>query len=164
MNVNKEKYLFHSENFALSNKNKDQPFFLEIALQKIPDGPIANNTPTPLPMSAPIILKNVFFDTGSAILRSESFTELGKLYQLLLDYPTMVIEISGHTDNVGSDQANQNLSQDRAHAVYDYLIGHGIQQSRLGYKGFGETQPIGSNDSEEGRQENRRTEFVIIRN
>jgi len=162
LNVNKEKYLFHSENFALTDKNKDQPFFLDIALRKIPTAPIVGTT-TDLPISEPIILKNVFFDTGSANLRSESFTELEKLKQLLLDYPAMEIEISGHTDDVGSDQANQKLSEDRAHAVYDYLIGHEIQKSRLSYKGFGESQPIGSNESEEGRQENRRTEFVIIR-
>jgi len=164
LNVNKEKYLFHSENFALTDKNIDQPFFLDISLRKIPDTPIASNTPATLAISAPIILKNVFFDTGSANLRSESFSELGKLNQLLVDYPTMEIEISGHTDDVGSDQANQKLSEDRAHAVYDYLIGHGILKSRLAFKGFGESQPIGSNDTGEGRQENRRTEFVIIKN
>ncbi len=164
LNVNKEKYIFHSENFALTDKNRDQPFFLDIALRKIPDAPVASSSPTPLPMSAPIILKNVFFDTGSANLRSESFSELGKLKQLLLDYPTMEIEISGHTDNVGTDDANQKLSEDRAHAVYDYLIGHGIQKTRLAYKGFGESQPIGTNETEEGRQVNRRTEFVIIKN
>ena len=102
-------------------------------------------------------------DTGSANLRSESFTELGKLKDLLTENPSMAIEIYGHTDNVGSDQANQTLSENRAHAVFDYLVGHGIGKTRLAFKGFGETTPIDSNDTEDGRQSNRRTEFVIVK-
>ncbi len=162
LNVNKEKYLFHSENFGLSNNNAGKPYFLDIALRKIPPAAAASVSTPKVVKSEPIILKNVFFDTGSATLRSESFTELEKLKQLLLENPSMAIEIYGHTDNVGSDQANQILSENRAHAVYDYLIGHGIEKTRLAFKGFGETAPIDSNDSPDGRQLNRRTEFVIL--
>jgi outer membrane protein OmpA-like peptidoglycan-associated protein len=72
------------------------------------------------------------------------------------------IEISGHTDNVGTDQANQVLSENRAKAVYQYLIANGIDAGRLSYKGYGETQPIATNDMDEGRGKNRRTEFKII--
>ena len=76
--------------------------------------------------------------------------------------PTMRIEIRGHTDNVGNDAENQTLSQRRAKAVYDFLIQNGIEATRLTYKGFGKTQPIDTNDTEQGRANNRRTEFVIL--
>ncbi len=159
LNVNKEGYLFHSENFALSNKNtlKD-PFLLEIELQPIPeaasdDKPIA---------SKPVILKNVFFDTGSSELRPASFVELDRLKQLLEENPGMKIQISGHTDNVGEDEANLTLSDNRANAVLNYLVTNGIAQSRLSAKGYGELQPIDDNETDEGRQNNRRTEFVIV--
>jgi len=72
------------------------------------------------------------------------------------------IEISGHTDDVGNDQLNQALSENRAKSVYEYLIANKIDASRLVYKGYGKTQPIAPNDSEEGRKKNRRTEFKII--
>ena len=76
--------------------------------------------------------------------------------------PSLKIELSGHTDNVGNDQLNQTLSQNRAKAVYDFLIQSKIDASRLQYKGYGKTQPIATNDTDEGRQKNRRTEFKII--
>jgi outer membrane protein OmpA-like peptidoglycan-associated protein len=72
------------------------------------------------------------------------------------------IEIHGHTDNIGDEASNQQLSEARAKAVYDYLIQKGIIASRLAYKGFGKTQPIASNDTPEGRQTNRRTAFVVM--
>jgi outer membrane protein OmpA-like peptidoglycan-associated protein len=75
--------------------------------------------------------------------------------------PTVHIEISGHTDNVGNDQLNQTLSENRAKAVYQYLISNQISPARLVYKGYGKTQPIALNTTEEGRQKNRRTEFMI---
>jgi len=76
--------------------------------------------------------------------------------------PKVVIEISGHTDDVGNDTSNQILSQNRAKAVYQYLIAQHIAASRLVYKGYGKTQPIASNTTDEGRQQNRRTEFKIV--
>jgi len=89
--------------------------------------------------------------------------ELNRLKKLLNDYPTLVIRINGHTDNVGSDEDNLTLSNNRAKAVYDYLIANGISGDRLSYKGFGETKPIFDNEIPEGRQMNRRTEFVMIK-
>ncbi|MCD4682013.1 MAG: OmpA family protein, partial [Bacteroidales bacterium] len=103
-----------------------------------------------------------FFDFDKATLRSESANELDRLVKMLIDVPTMKIEISGHTDNVGSDNYNKQLSEDRAKAVVDYLIEKGIDQDRLTYAGYGETQPIADNDTEEGRQVNRRTEFKVL--
>ena len=115
------------------------------------------------PASKPVILKNVFFDTGSSTLRATSFIELNKLRDLLTENATIRIQLNGHTDNVGSDSDNLSLSENRAKAVYIYLMENGIDASRLAYKGFGETQPIDSNDTAEGRQNNRRTEFIIIK-
>ena len=167
LNVSKQQYLFYSDNFGLVDGHEaSKPFELEIALQKIPDVAINNKIPSsssvPLPTSKPIILKNVFFETGSASLRNESLFELNELKKLLEDYPKLKIQINGHTDNVGSDSDNLTLSEGRAKAVREYLINNSIDGSRLSYKGFGESTPIDTNDTEMGRQKNRRTEFVII--
>ncbi len=173
LNVNKEKYLFHSENFALGEANSiKEPFILEIFLQPIPEAATAPAPPKPVkpsstpapppPKSKPIVLKNVFFETGSAALKPESRTELNRLKQLLTENLGMRIQINGHTDNVGSDASNQTLSDNRAKAVMDYLIQNGIASGRLRSQGFGETQPIDSNETEIGRRNNRRTEFVVF--
>lgn len=107
-------------------------------------------------------LKNVFFDTGKSTLRKESFASLDELAEIMKLKPRLIIEIAGHTDNVGSPESNLILSNDRANAVRDYLIRHGIDEKRVMAKGYGETQPVASNDTENGRQENRRTEVRII--
>ncbi|MDP4282185.1 MAG: OmpA family protein [Bacteroidota bacterium] len=107
-------------------------------------------------------LKNVFFDTGLSSIRKESFPALNELVEALKSKSSMVIEIAGHTDNVGQSEANQKLSSDRANAIRDYLIKHGIGPKRVIAKGYGETQPVASNDTPEGRQQNRRTEVRII--
>ncbi|MEO0776313.1 MAG: OmpA family protein, partial [Bacteroidota bacterium] len=161
LNVSKEGYLFHSENFALVHRDTGKPYVLEIGLQKIPES-LAQNQAKPVPAPKPIVLKNVFFDTGSADLREESFAELRRLKKLLVDNPTMRIQVSGHTDNIGSEEANFQLSTDRARSVYEFLVREGINEVRLSYKGFGESQSIDTNESAEGRQRNRRTEFMII--
>ncbi|HUM48322.1 MAG TPA: OmpA family protein, partial [Chitinophagales bacterium] len=84
-----------------------------------------------------------------------------KLIDLLKQNPSLKIEISGHTDNQGSAAYNQSLSQNRAKAVYEYLSATGIASSRLTFKGYGETKPLGSNETEEGRSQNRRTTFTV---
>ena len=109
-----------------------------------------------------ILLENIFFDVAKSTLRDESREELNKLLSLLQKHFTMKIEISGHTDNVGSEKSNQILSENRAKAVVNFLIENGIDESRLVYKGYGEIQPIATNDTQEGRQQNRRTEFKIL--
>ncbi len=157
LNVNAENYLFYSDNFALSQANSiDRPFLLDIPLTPIP----AEKEIATIEKSKPIILKNVFFETGSAELKPISLTELNKLKKLLDQNPAMRVQINGHTDNVGSEEDNLQLSKDRAKAVYRFLIEQGIAESRLQYKGFGENMPIATNETEEGRQLNRRTEFV----
>ena len=102
-----------------------------------------------------------FFETGSAALRSQSLTELDRLTKLLTESPKLKIQINGHTDNVGDDPINQTLSEARAKAVQDYLLTKGVAPERLRFKGFGESKPIESNDTLEGRAINRRTEFVV---
>ena len=162
LNVSKEKYLFHSENFSLEAvSSRNEPYLLDIGLQPIPDpSATADNG---LPKSKPIILKNVFFETAKADLRPESITELNKLKQLLEKNPSLQIQLNGHTDNVGSEEDNLQLSDDRAKAVHDYLVAEGIDKERLKFKGYGETMPIDTNDTPEGRQNNRRTEFEILK-
>lgn len=157
LNVNKTSYLFHSENFSLSQTaSLDKPYQLQIELYPIPE------KTTALPEKAkPIILKNVFFETGSADLKSTSIAELTRLKELLEEHPALNIQINGHTDNVGSDSDNILLSEQRAKAVQDYLIQNGIAANRLLYKGYGENQPIDTNDTEVGRKNNRRTEFIL---
>ena len=107
-------------------------------------------------------MKNIFFDFDKATLRSESTNELQRLTKLLVDVPTLKIEISGHTDSKGANDYNLALSENRAKAVVSYLIKAGIAANRLTSKGYGEEQPISTNDTDEGRQLNRRTEFKII--
>lgn len=107
-------------------------------------------------------LENVYFDFAKASLRPESFPALDELVALLKARPSMVIEIAGHTDNVGDDASNMTLSQNRAESVRKYLISKGIAATRVQAKGYGETQPVDSNETEEGRQNNRRTEVRIL--
>lgn len=161
LNVSVDGYLFHSEHFALSGSaTLEQPFLLEIELIPIPQ--MLESDSTIAEKVQPVVLKNVFFETGSAALKKTSITELTRLYQLLKDHPQLKIRINGHTDNVGNETDNLKLSEDRAKAVYDFLIEKGVDKNRLQYKGFGESQPIANNETEEGKRRNRRTEFEII--
>lgn len=107
-------------------------------------------------------LDNVFFDSGKSSLRAESNKELNELAEYMALKPSLVIEISGHTDNVGVPEANQKLSEDRANAVKQYLEKKGIAAERVTAKGYGDTQPVAYNDTPQGRQKNRRTEVKII--
>lgn len=118
----------------------------------------------PLEVGSTIRLNNIFFDFGKATLRNESFPELDRLVGLMTQNDNMIIEISGHTDNVGSDDANMKLSDDRAKSVTEYIVSKGIKTERITAKGYGETKPLGTNDTEEGKQLNRRVEFTILKN
>ena len=107
-------------------------------------------------------LKNVFFETGLSALRKDSYPALNELVDALKSKTSLCIEIAGHTDNVGTPESNKKLSEDRAKALRDYIIKHGIDFKRVVAKGYGETQPVASNETPEGRQQNRRTEVRII--
>ncbi|MGB0523064.1 MAG: OmpA family protein [Flammeovirgaceae bacterium] len=143
-------YLFHSENFDLPENQGYLEVEKDVFLKKLKPG-------------KKIILRNIFFDTDKSTLRPESKRELENLIALLKENPSLKIEISGHTDTVGADSYNQKLSNDRAKSVVDYLGTKGIAASRLTYKGYGESQPIATNDTPEGRQQNRRTEFKVLK-
>jgi OOP family OmpA-OmpF porin len=108
-------------------------------------------------------LNNVFFDSGKSSLKPESSKELNELTEYMQLKKTMVIEIAGHTDNVGNKDANQKLSEDRANAVRNYLIKKGISADRIVAKGYGDTQPVADNTTEEGKHKNRRTEVRTIK-
>jgi outer membrane protein OmpA-like peptidoglycan-associated protein/tetratricopeptide (TPR) repeat protein len=149
-NVTKTGFLFYSANFSLKSiKDPSKPYLMNIPLSPIEEGSI-------------VILKNIFFDHDSYDLLPESFVELTKLLEYLTNNPTLNIEIGGHTDSHGSKEHNKILSQNRAKSVYNYLITNGINEKRLTYAGYYFSTPIATNDTEEGRALNRRTEFKII--
>lgn len=116
----------------------------------------------PFKVDVVIRLNNIFFETAKATLLPESQMELDNLVKILTENPKMKIEIQGHTDNVGSDAANLTLSDNRAKSVVEYLVGKGIAANRLTSKGYGETKPVATNDTDEGKALNRRVEFRII--
>ena len=144
-------YLFHSENFDLPNGDGFNIVNKDIKLNNIQVG-------------SNITLKNVFFNTGKWDVKEDSYSELERLVLLLSDLPELRIEISGHTDNIGNKSYNELLSQRRADAVVRYLVSKGIDKNRLIAKGYGQSIPVATNDTEEGRSTNRRTEFEIIEN
>jgi len=163
LNVNKKGYIFHSENFALENTNTSiDPFLMIIPLSKIPPRPESSVIVKEEIVPFPVVLKNVFFETASADLKPISKIELDMLYNLLNEQSDLRIQLNGHTDDVGKDEDNMALSDARAKAVFDYLVSKGISSDRMRFRGFGETKPVASNNTEEGKRQNRRTEFQLI--
>ena len=150
INVSKKGYMFYSENFVILAKDSLKPKILNIPLQPINVGEIT-------------VLHNIFFDTDKYELKDESLTELNKLLEFLTNNIDVNIEISGHTDNVGTNEHNVELSNNRAKAVYDFLIENNINPIRISYKGYGETKPVETNATKGGRAKNRRTEFKITK-
>jgi len=154
--VAKPGYVFYNDHFDLHKSTDDtKPFELDIFLTPITSIVKAEK-------QAPVILKNIFFETGSSVLLETSNQEIEQLYQLLLSNKNLKIRLIGHTDNTGSEANNELLSQARAKAVYQKLIDKSIDPNQLSYEGKGSTQPIDTNDTVEGRKKNRRTEFIIV--
>ena len=112
--------------------------------------------------SKTFVLDNVEFEFGKSDLRPESYKTLDELVDYLQRKSTEKIEIGGHTDNIGTEARNQKLSENRAQSVVNYLIAKGIDKDRLTYKGYGSKEPIEENDTDVGRQKNRRTEVKIL--
>ena len=151
LNVTRPGYLFYSDNFTLKGVyHLDKPFLKDVPLKPIESG-------------ESIVLKNIFYETDSYALKPESKYELNKIVTFMKSNPSVHIEISGHTDTVGTADYNQVLSENRAKSVVNYLIENGIESERLSYKGFGFSKPIDSNDTEAGRAANRRTELKIVK-
>ena len=150
LNVSKYGYLFFSDNFSLSNIFEiSEPFIKDVPLQ-------------PIKVGKSVILENIFYEFDSYLLKDESKIELDKLVQFMKTYPSVKIEISGHTDDIGTNEYNMTLSEQRAGSVAEYLMNSSIDNERIKYVGYGFSKPLISNDSEEGRALNRRTELVII--
>jgi outer membrane protein OmpA-like peptidoglycan-associated protein/tetratricopeptide (TPR) repeat protein len=147
--VNQKGFLFNSDQYFLKNGIVDSAVVKNIELQ-------------PIERNASVVLKNIFFETNRYELTPASLVELDKLVVLLAENPTISIEISGHTDNIGKAETNLLLSENRAKAVVDYLASKKIDAKRLAYKGFGLTNPIADNATEMGRALNRRTEMKIV--
>ena len=150
-NVHRKGYLFYSQNFDMSSISSDSVYNIDIPLE-------------PIEVNAKVILKNVFFDTKKTELKPESISELDNVVRLMNENPNMKILISGFTDNVGTPADNLKLSNGRALSVVNYLVAKGVKKDRLSYKGFGETNPVATNDTEEGRAINRRTEMRVVSN
>jgi outer membrane protein OmpA-like peptidoglycan-associated protein len=151
LNVSKTGYLFFSEHFSYADHRKSpEPYLRNIPLKQISEG-------------YSTILRNIFFETDSYALKESSYPELENLLALLKNNPGIHIEISGHTDSTGSFDYNMELSENRARSVRNYLTDKGVSEKRLRYKGYADVKPVDTNDTEEGRANNRRTEFEIIR-
>ncbi len=146
--IKKDSMLFHTENIQLE-KGKFKVVNKKIKLQKIKVG-------------SRLVLKNIFYEFGTTNLLPESSAELKRLVAFLKRFSKIKFEIAGHTDNVGDQIANQVLSEQRAKTIYEFLIDHNIERTRVNYKGYGSKKPIAENNTAEGRQKNRRTEFRII--
>lgn len=147
--VNKVGYLFQSLSFNYLEEVNLDPINIDIHLEPITEG-------------IKTTLNNIFFEFDKYELKEKSITELNEINRFLSNNPTLKIEISGHTDNKGSDIYNNELSLKRAKAVYDYLLESGIERVRMSYKGYGANEPIVSNETEEGQALNRRIEFKVI--
>jgi outer membrane protein OmpA-like peptidoglycan-associated protein len=149
-NISCKGYLFYSTNFNVSKGNDSKnPVKLDVPMQ-------------PVEIGEKVVLHNIFFESDKFELLPYSKAELERLIAFLKKNTTIRIEIGGHTDSDGSETHNNQLSQNRAKAVYDYLISNGVEAERLTFKGYGESVPVEGNDTEEGRAKNRRTEFKVI--
>lgn len=152
LNISHPFYLFYSENFKLLESSDSlSPLLKDIHLQKPQSG-------------SSIVMKNIFFELNKSDLQPESFIELDYLVDFLQKNEEIKIEISGHTDNQGTDDINDKLSMERARSVYNYLVAKDISSKRLSFKGYGSRKPIADNGTEDGRAQNRRTEIMILEN
>ena len=149
--VRNETYLPFSKNFYVNEVNDPNfPHVIAVGLEKL----ISEST---------FVLNNIFFETNAAVLLPESRPELIRLKEVLLENPGYKLEITGHTDDVGSVENNLRLSLERAKAVAMFLEKEGVGKERLSYYGKGESEPIANNNTEEGRQANRRTSFKLLK-
>jgi hypothetical protein len=150
LNVNRPGYLFYSDNFMLESLHSaTKPYIKRVLLNPIKVGEVMQ-------------LANIFFGFDSVDIKNESVTELNKLSKLLLDNSTIIVEVAGFTDSIGSQSYNITLSERRARTVVMYLIDKGIEPDRLKVKAYGAASPLGTNITDEGRKLNRRTEVRII--
>ena len=148
-NVSRQGYLLYSENFIVDTTQSASTVY-NIALEKIQLG-------------SEVVLKNIFYQSNAFTLEERSTAELEKLARFLRKNPNMVVEIQGHTDNIGSKSYNKELSHSRAKTVYEALIRSGVQVRQLVFQGYGDTQAMADNSTEAGRAINRRTQFKVLK-
>jgi len=142
-------YLFFLDAVDMTQASTDSPFLRDFLLEKVEVG-------------TKVVMENIYFETNKATLTAASYPQLNQVITFLKNNETIRLEISGHTDNVGSLKANLKLSEDRAKAVVDYMVANGIDKSRLESKGYAFNQPIAPNDTPAGREQNRRVEFKVL--
>ena len=142
-------YLFYLDVVDLTKASADEPMVVDFRLDKIKVG-------------TKVVLENIYFETSKSTLKTDSYEQLNQVIKFLENNETIRLEISGHTDNTGSLKVNTRISKERAKAVVDYIVSQGINSSRLESKGYAFTQPISPNDTEEGREKNRRVEFKVL--
>ncbi len=147
--ANAEGFMMYSDNIEITKEYHNDTLSKVFELEKIDVG-------------KKVVLNNIYFEFDKSKLKESSFEELNRLVEFMNKYPSVKILISGHTDNIGSLNYNQRLSEARAKSVYKYLIEKEIEKDRLTYKGFAFNQPIATNETDEGRQQNRRVEFKIV--
>jgi outer membrane protein OmpA-like peptidoglycan-associated protein/tetratricopeptide (TPR) repeat protein len=150
LNVSADGYLFYSDHFTFAGiHSQAEPLRRDVPLKPVTVGSV-------------VVLQNIFYPTDSFQLEPESRAELNRMYDFLILNPAIRVEISGHTDNTGSPDHNQELSEQRALSVVEYLVNRGIERNRLNAAGYGEMKPVADNETEEGRVLNRRTELKIV--
>jgi len=148
--ISKPGYMFHSDNISLKGTAANEAYDIQVGLK-------------PIKVGEKVVLKNIFFEFDSYNLQAKSKVEVGKLVDFMKQNPKVQIEIGGHTDSDGSDTYNQKLSEDRANSVKQYILSNSdLNPDRLTAKGYGESEPIATNNTEEGKALNRRTEFKVI--
>jgi outer membrane protein OmpA-like peptidoglycan-associated protein len=145
--VQKNGYLFYGQHFDLNADTANASYLISLS---------------PIRAGREVVLQNVFFAPNESVLDTLSHTEIVKLSEFLNLNRGIRLEIQGHTDDVGGDAANLELSGKRARSVYDALLNSGIEAHRLSFRGYGESRPIADNQSELGRRMNRRTSFVVL--
>jgi outer membrane protein OmpA-like peptidoglycan-associated protein len=156
-----EGHISESQNLDLTNDTKDGAVERkDIALAPVE---VATIGVAPIEVDSKITLNNIFFDFKKAVLKAESFPELNRLVDLMKEKGSMTVEIAGHTDAMGPEDYNMLLSEFRARAVTKYLNEKGIAADRISTVFFGESKPIESNETKEGRKKNRRVEFKIVK-
>ncbi|MBU0486656.1 MAG: OmpA family protein [Bacteroidetes bacterium] len=149
LTIEKEGYAYNSVYVSQKDSTFEEPKKLDLDIQRIEVGETYK-------------LNDIYFATNSTELTAESKFVIDGFIDFLIKNKTVNVSIHGHTDDVGSEDDNQGLSEGRAKSVYEYLITKGIKANRLSYKGYGESKPVATNDTAEGRATNRRTEFVVL--
>ena len=158
----KESYYFVDDIKLIKSKEFEEKVDVEIVGPNYHEQDSTLEVNKDIKVGDKVELKNIFFENGKYYLLPESYQELNKLVQYLLKNPTVEIQINGHSDNGGLKYKNQKISELRAREVFEYLIKKGVQ-NKMYFKGFGSSQPVASNDTDEGKAKNRRVEFQIIK-